>query len=83
MNEVEINAHIGKKGLLKADIVRDFQKQNPHLSENYANTLIRGIISGSRWSDDAVNWLRNNYGITPDKPVSAMNKRERLRLQAA
>lgn len=82
MTEIEINHDLDKRGIIKSDIVRHFREEHPHLSPNYANTLIRGIISGSKWSDDAAAWLKKNYKIQADKPAFAMSKRERLRVAA-
>jgi hypothetical protein len=82
MNEKQIKRNLEDRGLKIVDVARAMHKAFPSITRNSAEVMLRQLIAGQRWYPVYAEWLKQNYGITVDKPKWLMPVRERMR-QAA
>lgn len=82
MNEKQIKRYLEDRGLKVADVARHMQRDFPSISLTSADNMLRGLISGQRWYPNYAQWLKDNYGITIEKPAWLRPVRERMKIAA-
>lgn len=77
MNEKQIKRHLQDSGLRIADLARELSAEFG-ITYRSADTMLREMIAGRQWYPNYVRWLRDRYGIEPNRPQWLRNVRERL-----
>ncbi|MCU0240673.1 MAG: hypothetical protein MUC29_14630 [Pyrinomonadaceae bacterium] len=83
MNEKQIKRKLEDKGFLVIDVARAMSEEFPTLKVSSATTILHEMFKGNRYIEKYAVWLKENYGVSIEKPNSAKPVRERMKLQVA
>lgn len=81
MNERQIIEKLKDQGKKVADLATELAAEYG-VKETSADNMLRQLIAGQRWYPVYATWLKNNYGVTVEKPSWLLPVRERMRLAA-
>ena len=82
MTEKDIKRKLEDDGFRVVDVARHLAREFKTVNAKSAETMLRELIAGKRWLPAYAEWLKTNYNVIVDRPVSAKPVRERMK-QAA
>lgn len=81
MTEREIKRKLEDDGYRLIDVAEKMSKKFG-VTKGSAETMLHDLLAGRRWMPKYADWLRDNFGVTVEKPSWIKPVRERMRLAA-